>query len=100
APGDLRPRGRRAGPGECQGGDRQPRRLGGGGPRNQRFGRRRRGGGRGEGFGRRAVTAMTLSLLDTLSGQQRELVPLETGHGRIYSCGPPAYGPAHIRNFR
>jgi cysteinyl-tRNA synthetase len=43
---------------------------------------------------------MTLRLLDTLSGQQRELVPLETGHVRIYSCGPTVYGPAHIGNFR
>jgi len=43
---------------------------------------------------------MTLSLIDTLSGQQRELVPLEPGHVRIYSCGPTVYGPAHIGNFR
>ena len=31
---------------------------------------------------------------------QRELVPLEPGHVRIYSCGPTVYGPAHIGNFR
>ena len=43
---------------------------------------------------------MTVSLLDTLSGEQRELVPLEPGHVRIYSCGPTVYGPAHIGNFR
>jgi cysteinyl-tRNA synthetase len=43
---------------------------------------------------------MTVRLLDTLSGQQRELVPLEPGHVRIYSCGPTVYGPAHIGNFR
>jgi cysteinyl-tRNA synthetase len=43
---------------------------------------------------------MTVRLLDTLSGQQRELVPLESGHVRIYSCGPTVYGPAHIGNFR
>ena len=30
---------------------------------------------------------MTISLIDTLSGLQRELVPLEPGHVRIYSCG-------------
>jgi len=43
---------------------------------------------------------MTIRLLDTLSGEQRELVPLEPGHVRIYSCGPTVYGPAHIGNFR
>jgi len=43
---------------------------------------------------------MTIRLLDTLSGQQRELVPLESGHVRMYSCGPTVYGPAHIGNFR
>jgi cysteinyl-tRNA synthetase len=41
-----------------------------------------------------------ITLLDTLSGLQRELVPLEAGHVRIYSCGPTVYGPAHIGNFR
>ncbi len=43
---------------------------------------------------------MTIRLLDTLSGQQRELVPLEPGHVRMYSCGPTVYGAAHIGNFR
>ena len=43
---------------------------------------------------------MTVQLLDTLSGQQRDLVPLEDDHVRIYSCGPTVYGPAHIGNFR
>jgi cysteinyl-tRNA synthetase len=43
---------------------------------------------------------MTVQLLDTLSGQQRDLVPLEGEHVRIYSCGPTVYGPAHIGNFR
>ena len=43
---------------------------------------------------------MTLSLRDTLSGEQRPLVPLEAGHVRIYSCGPTVYGPTHIGNFR
>jgi len=43
---------------------------------------------------------MTVRLLDTLSGEQRELVPLEPGHVRIYSCGPTVYGPSHIGNFR
>jgi cysteinyl-tRNA synthetase len=43
---------------------------------------------------------MTVQLFDTLSGAQRDLVPLEPGHVRIYSCGPTVYGPAHIGNFR
>src|SRR5205085_640377 len=30
----------------------------------------------------------------------RPLEPLESGHVRIYSCGPTVYGPAHIGNFR
>ena len=41
-----------------------------------------------------------IRLLDTLTGAQRELVPLEPGHVRMYSCGPTVYGPAHIGNFR
>ncbi len=43
---------------------------------------------------------MTIRLLDTLSGSVRDLVPLEPGHVRIYSCGPTVYGPPHIGNFR
>ena len=43
---------------------------------------------------------MNIRLQDTLSGQTRDLVPLEPGHVRIYSCGPTVYGPAHIGNFR
>jgi cysteinyl-tRNA synthetase len=43
---------------------------------------------------------MTIRLHDTLAGATRDLVPLEPGHIRIYSCGPTVYGPAHIGNFR
>ncbi len=43
---------------------------------------------------------MTVRLADTLSGEVRELVPLEPGHVRVYTCGPTVYGPAHIGNFR
>jgi cysteinyl-tRNA synthetase len=43
---------------------------------------------------------MTISLQDTLSGETRPLEPLESGHVRIYSCGPTVYGPVHIGNFR
>ena len=61
--------------------------------------------GAGRGITARAVAVlepcpMTVRLLDTLSGRQRDLVPLEDGHVRIYSCGPTVYGPAHIGNFR
>jgi cysteinyl-tRNA synthetase len=43
---------------------------------------------------------MTIQLFDTLAGAARELIPLEPGHVRVYSCGPTVYGPAHIGNFR
>ena len=43
---------------------------------------------------------MTIRLQDTLTGETRPLEPLEPGHGRVYSCGPTVYGPAHIGNFR
>jgi cysteinyl-tRNA synthetase len=41
-----------------------------------------------------------IRLTDTLSGELRELVPLEPSRVRIYTCGPTVYGPAHIGNFR
>jgi len=43
---------------------------------------------------------VTLRLHDTLTGEERALVPLQPGHVRIYTCGPTVYGPAHIGNFR
>jgi cysteinyl-tRNA synthetase len=43
---------------------------------------------------------VSLRLQDTLTGDTRQLQPLEPGHVRIYSCGPTVYGPAHIGNFR
>ncbi|MFH1475251.1 MAG: cysteine--tRNA ligase [Chloroflexota bacterium] len=43
---------------------------------------------------------MTIQLHDTLSGSVRALEPLESGHVRVYSCGPTVYGPAHVGNFR
>ncbi len=43
---------------------------------------------------------MTIRLHDTLSGQTREFVPLQTDRVGVYSCGPTVYGPAHIGNFR
>jgi cysteinyl-tRNA synthetase len=43
---------------------------------------------------------MSVRLHDTLTGTEQPLEPLETGHVRIYSCGPTVYGPAHVGNFR
>ena len=43
---------------------------------------------------------MTVRLHDTLRGTVSDLVPLEPGHVRVYSCGPTVYGPAHVGNFR
>jgi cysteinyl-tRNA synthetase len=43
---------------------------------------------------------MTIQLHDTMAGAARELVPLEPGHVRVYSCGPTVWGPAHVGNFR
>jgi cysteinyl-tRNA synthetase len=43
---------------------------------------------------------MTIRLHDTMAGAVRDLVPVEPGHVRIYSCGPTVYGPAHVGNFR
>jgi cysteinyl-tRNA synthetase len=41
-----------------------------------------------------------IRLADTLTGETRELEPIEPAHVRIYSCGPTVYGPAHVGNFR
>jgi cysteinyl-tRNA synthetase len=35
-----------------------------------------------------------------MAGATRELVPLEPGHVRIYTCGPTVYSTAHVGNFR
>ena len=43
---------------------------------------------------------MGLQLRDTLSGQQRPFVPIDSKRIGVYSCGPTIYGPAHIGNFR
>jgi cysteinyl-tRNA synthetase len=43
---------------------------------------------------------VTIKLHDTMAGAARDLVPLEPGHVRIYTCGPTVYGPAHVGNFR
>jgi len=43
---------------------------------------------------------MTLRLTNTLGGKTEDFAPLESGHVRMYSCGPTVYGPAHVGNFR
>ncbi|MGH7723301.1 MAG: cysteine--tRNA ligase [Candidatus Dormibacteria bacterium] len=43
---------------------------------------------------------MTLRLHDTLTRTLREVVPLQDGHVRIYTCGPTVYARSHIGNFR
>jgi cysteinyl-tRNA synthetase len=43
---------------------------------------------------------MTLRLHDTMTRTRREVVPLEEGHVRVYTCGPTVYARSHIGNFR
>ncbi|HET9051496.1 MAG TPA: cysteine--tRNA ligase, partial [Candidatus Dormibacteraeota bacterium] len=43
---------------------------------------------------------MSLRLHDTLTRSLREVVPLERGHVRMYTCGPTVWARAHIGNFR
>ncbi len=39
-------------------------------------------------------------LFDTLTRTERDVVPLEPGHVRLYTCGPTVWNRAHIGNFR
>src|SRR5215510_13026054 len=41
-----------------------------------------------------------MRIFNTLSRRTEELVPLEPGHVRLYTCGPTVYDYAHIGNFR
>src|SRR5579863_1618043 len=43
---------------------------------------------------------MPMRLHDTMSRELREVVPLEPGHIRMYTCGPTVYARAHIGNYR
>ena len=43
---------------------------------------------------------MALRLHDTMTRARVEVVPLESGHVRMYTCGPTVYARAHIGNFR
>jgi len=44
------------------------------------------------------VTALRLH--NTMSGQVEAFVPIESGHVRMYTCGPTVHDFAHIGNFR
>ena len=74
--------------GQRQGVDGQPRRLRGRGPLDQRPGDRLARG-----------PAVTVRLLDTLTGETRPFVPLRDDGVRIYSCGPTVYGPGPHRQL-
>ena len=41
-----------------------------------------------------------MKIFNTMTRSLEELVPLEQGHVRMYTCGPTVYNAAHIGNFR
>ena len=41
-----------------------------------------------------------MKLYNTLGREIQDLVPLEPGHVRMYTCGPTVYNVAHIGNLR
>lgn len=41
-----------------------------------------------------------MKIYNTMSRSLEEVVPLEEGHVRLYTCGPTVYNAAHIGNFR
>ena len=43
---------------------------------------------------------MSFRVHNTLSRSLEEVVPLEPGHVRLYTCGPTVYNFAHVGNFR
>lgn len=43
---------------------------------------------------------MPLYLFNTETRQKEQLIPLESGHVKMYTCGPTVYHYAHIGNFR
>ncbi|MFC1467426.1 cysteine--tRNA ligase [Verrucomicrobiota bacterium] len=43
---------------------------------------------------------MGFKIYNTMSRKKEEVVPLEEGHVRMYTCGPTVYNYAHIGNFR
>jgi cysteinyl-tRNA synthetase len=43
---------------------------------------------------------MSQHFRNTLGGAVEPFEPIESGHVRMYTCGPTVYAPAHIGNFR
>ncbi len=43
---------------------------------------------------------MTLTFYNTLTRRKEPFKSLESGHARLYTCGPTVYNHAHIGNFR
>ena len=43
---------------------------------------------------------MSFSILNTLTGKKEEMIPIEAGKVRLYTCGPTVYNFAHIGNLR
>jgi cysteinyl-tRNA synthetase len=43
---------------------------------------------------------VSLRFRNTLGGAVEDVVPLDPGNVRMYSCGPTVYGPPHVGNFR
>jgi cysteinyl-tRNA synthetase len=43
---------------------------------------------------------MPMRLHDTMTRSLRAVEPIESGHLRLYTCGPTVYARAHIGNFR
>ena len=41
-----------------------------------------------------------LRLFDSLTRSVRDFAPIESGHARVYSCGPTVYHDAHLGNLR
>lgn len=43
---------------------------------------------------------MKFSVYNTLTGKKEEIIPIEEGKIRLYTCGPTVYNYAHIGNLR
>ena len=46
------------------------------------------------------MSAAGLRLFNSRTRSKQALAPLETGHARVYSCGPTVYSAQHIGNMR
>ena len=43
---------------------------------------------------------MKFLVYNTLTGEKEEVIPIEEGKIRLYTCGPTVYDYAHIGNLR